>query len=215
MGLKALLKKILRKKQEEAIESAATTFQAESQALQSAPKRLAKDFDAFELGLAAGYTGRSLREIERSLLRIESQMVTKDWFKTEFEDKTPQLLEILKVVRQALEKHEAAMQKRFESIQSALEKLTGVAKRAPKPIRREILKEVQAIKRQVPLSQKMQRLLAIVKESGEISYDELGAKLGITTSALRGLLSNTLKRTNKLKRYTRERKGWVKYVEAL
>jgi DNA-binding transcriptional ArsR family regulator len=142
-------------------------------------------------------------------------MVTKDWFKTEFEDKTPQLLEILKVVRQALEKHEAAMQKRFESIQSALEKLTGVAKRAPKPIRREILKEVQAIKRQVPLSQKMQRLLAIVKESGEISYDELGAKLGITTSALRGLLSNTLKRTNKLKRYTRERKGWVKYVEAL
>ncbi len=40
--------------------------------------------NSYELGLAAGYTGHSIKQIENSLNRIESQMVTKDWFLIQF-----------------------------------------------------------------------------------------------------------------------------------
>ncbi|MFQ6120579.1 MAG: hypothetical protein ACE5KE_11945, partial [Methanosarcinales archaeon] len=50
--------------------------------------------DSLQLGIAAGYTGRSLKGIESSLNRIEAQMPTKDWFISYFGDQTPKLADL-------------------------------------------------------------------------------------------------------------------------
>jgi hypothetical protein len=60
----------------------------------------------------------------------------------------------------------------------------------------------------------MEELVSLVKSSKEISYDELAAKLNITISALRGLLSTTAQRTNKIERFMVDGKGWVRFKEA-
>jgi hypothetical protein len=167
--------------------------------------------DSYQLGLAAGYTGKSIKEIERSLSRIETQMVTKDWFKTEFEDHTPELVSNIDAIRSLLEKHDSEVQNRFEAIQSALERTQNIASRAPEPIREGLLKEIEAIRSHIPLSGKMKELVSVVKVMGQLSYEDLATRLGITTSALRGLLSNTMKRTNEIERFREGSKGWVKY----
>jgi inorganic triphosphatase YgiF len=167
--------------------------------------------DSFRLGLAAGYTGKSIKEIEHSLARMEGQMVTKDWFKTEFEDQTPKLVENLENIREILEKHDSSVQNRFKAIQSSLDKMKGLASRVPEPVKTDILKEIKTIKNQIPLSSKMKELVSVVKSVGELSYKDLATRLGITTSALRGLLSNTMKRTDEIERFRRGGKGWVRY----
>ena len=55
--------------------------------------------DALELGLAAGYAGRSLHNIESTLERMESLMVTKDWMTGKLDEIT--------------NSHESNEQKRF------------------------------------------------------------------------------------------------------
>ena len=57
----------------------------------------------------------------------------------------------------------------------------------------------------------MDKLIEIVKNKGNLSYDELADDLNITRSALRGLLSNTLKRTSEIERFSKSGKGWVRY----
>lgn len=155
--------------------------------------------DSFQLGLAAGYTGKSIKEIESSLNRIESNMTTKDWFALQFEDRTPELIELLK-------KQEENNQKRFEILQNLIlsHKL---------PMESTIIQTIPTIPRPegATLTQKMHALVLIVKEQGEMSYKDLAARLGITVSALRGLLSNTVVRTSNIERFRRDGKGWVKY----
>lgn len=68
--------------------------------------------DSYQLGLAAGYTGRSIKEIEASLNRIEGQMVTKDWFEIKLQQ----------------------IDKRIEDIEGALGILKGVAPAAGQQI---------------------------------------------------------------------------------
>lgn len=165
--------------------------------------------DSFQLGLAAGYTGRSIKEIESALVRIESQMVTRDWFKNEFEDQTPEIAELLKIIRDSIEKHDSDAQKRFDTINTALERLQVKAITMPEPLREDLLKDIDMIRSQIPLSSKMEDLVGIVKSSREISYEELSQRLSITVSALRGLLSNTMKRTGDIDRERRNGKGWV------
>ena len=167
--------------------------------------------DSFQLGLAAGYTGKSIKEIERSLSRIEAQMVTKDWFKTEFEDQTPKIIETLENIKKAVENHDLSVQNRFKAIQSSLDRLHNLAIKTPEPIKTEILKEIKTIKAQIPLSDRMKELISVVKSVGELSYKDLATRLGITVPALRGLLSNTLKRTDEIERFKRGGKGWVRY----
>ena len=55
-------------------------------------------------------------------------------------------------------------------------------------------------------------MLKILQEKGEISYSELSQMLGITESALRGLLSTMSKRLidQKIERFTKNGKGWVR-----
>jgi len=170
----------------------------------------ALDKDSFQIGVAAGYTGKSIKEIERSLARIEAQMITKDWFNVEFEDLTPSLIEMLKSVQKTLENHDLSVQTRFEAIQATVEKIESVAKKSPEPLKEDILKEIKTIKSQISLSPKMEKLINIVKSAGEIDYENLAKRLEISVSALRGLLSNVLKRTNEIERFKKARKGWVR-----
>jgi ribosome-binding protein aMBF1 (putative translation factor) len=53
--------------------------------------RVSVERDSYHLGLAAGYTGRSIREIEAALNRIESQMATKDWVTIKLDEHMEQI----------------------------------------------------------------------------------------------------------------------------
>ncbi|MFH0711070.1 MAG: hypothetical protein V1944_00670, partial [Candidatus Aenigmatarchaeota archaeon] len=99
-------------------------------------------------------------------------------------------------------------------IQESLERMSNAAIRAPEPIKQQIFHEIESIRQQIPLSPKMKDLISIVKQSKEISYDDLAAKLTITVSGLRGLLANTLVRTTEIERFSVSGKGWVRYTEA-
>lgn len=161
--------------------------------------------ESLQLGLAAGYTGRSLKEIESSLARIESLMVTKDWFKANFDDKTPEIIDLLKSHHNSSETH-------FQAIERSLMSLHATAERAPPEIKTELIKQIEAIESNLPLTPRMQKLVYIVKDSNEISYDELASRLGITLDSLRGLLTLTTRRTNKIQRFEKENRGWVRFT---
>jgi len=172
----------------------------------SPPIELQKD--SLQLGVAAGYTGRALKEIESSLRRIETGMVSRDWFASQFEDRTPELIETMK-------KHDENISKRFESIEKLLESLKKTAEKAPEPIKTEIFEKIEAVETEMPLSPKMKRLVSVVEEVGDISYDDLCSRLGLRRSSLRGLLTKTLKRTSKLERYKIGKESRVRLRKAL
>ncbi|MBI2084239.1 MAG: hypothetical protein HYT70_01315 [Candidatus Aenigmarchaeota archaeon] len=197
-------------KRSEALQSASsdlTSLQSDTQALENQSLQSASnisDIDQTEsrpleiekgslhLGIAAGYTGRVLRDIEASLLRIEAQMVTKDWMTLQVKDD---------------------IDKRLETIQEALYGISGIAKTLPPSEQAKIMDKIQSIESNLPLTPQMQRIMAVLELNKEISYDELAAKLGIQVSALRGLLSQMAKRTQRIVRTEKEGKGWVKISE--
>jgi archaellum component FlaC len=216
MGFLDFLQKIFGKKaQPQAIQSELQSFQSpqsliESQINQSIIKSpeessIELEKDSLQLGIAAGYTGKFIKEIESSLNRIESQMVSKDWFAFQFEDHTPELIDVMK-------QHEENDQKRFEAIQNLLNSLQKTAERAPEPIKTDLFRQIQTIESQLPLTPKMLDLLNVVREFKEISYNDLADKLNITQNALRGLLSLTVRRTNKIERFEKDGKGWIRFV---
>ena len=168
--------------------------------------------ESLQLGVAAGYTGKSIREIESSLNRIETQMTSKDWFVSNYEDKTNRTLETVVELKKALEKHDLSASERFNAIQSALKRMSGVAMGAPEPIRRELMAEIESIQSSLPLTPRMEQLVNVVKMSGKLSYDDLEQKMNLSRSALRGLLANTTKRTNEIERFSLDGNRWVRYV---
>ncbi len=174
----------------------------------SQPVELQKE--SLQLGVAAGYTGRAIREIESSLDRIERRMASREWITSVFGDqsKTPQMLTEIK---ESLEKHDSNASKRFETIEIALNRMILSAKDAPEPLKRELIAEIESIKANLPLSPKMRRLVISVKDAGRISYDDLAIRLDITRSSLRGLLANTMRRTTDIERFSVSGKGWVRY----
>lgn len=158
---------------------ASTSRYIESQPEQSAPP-IQKD--SYELGLAAGYTGRSIKEIEASLTRIESQMVTKDWFTVQLDK----------------------LDRRVEDIERAM----GIIKGAIPAMEQ----QKRAIVPKMPLTKRMEDLLSVVREAGEISFADLAIKMGMDISDLRSLLSIMTKRTNLIERYRVHRAGWIRYA---
>lgn len=168
------------------------------------PEKIELEKNSLQLGVAAGYTGRALKEIEASLSRIESQMITKDWFNLQFKEYLPEILTLLR-------QHEENQQKRFEALQDSLESLRRISEAVPEPIKKRIQKEIEIIESHIPLTPKMEETLQIIKQHGEISYEDLAIKLGISVSSLRGLLSTMLKRTDQIERFQRFNKGWVRY----
>ena len=187
-----------------ALEADAKALEAKLEAQASENHKTAEEFkESFQLGLAAGYTGRAIKEIESSLHRIESQIVTKDWFISTFEDKTPELISLLR-------SHEEEEKKRFEILNNLLVSfLQKTCEKPPQPTT-ESFSQV-TVDEQLPLTPKMEKLVLVVKECGEISYKDLACRLGISISGLRGLLTHTLRRTNKLERIIKNGKGWVRY----
>jgi DNA-binding CsgD family transcriptional regulator len=218
VGFWRKIKQILRiRGKNESLQSDATALQSASnidlnrfKALQSEEGILPQESlelqkDSLQLGVAAGYTAHFIKRIESSLDRIESQMLTKDWFDHKFDEKIPEFANLMKI-------HEENDQKRFEIIQNILIDLKNTVKKTPEPIRSELTGKIEKIEAQLPLTNKMKELLEMVKEAKEISYEELASKLGISVSALRGLLSNMLKRTTEIERFEKYNKGWVRYT---
>ena len=166
------------------------------------PPELQKD--SFQLGLAAGYTGKSIRSIEDSLSRIELGMVTKDWFNVNYEDNSPKIIE-------KLDKIDENTMKMAENIEKIIKSMEMTIFRAPEPLKAELYEQIQAIQSHLPPTRKQQILISVVKEVKEISYTDLAVKLNITEDGLRGLLSTTIRKANVLERFERNGKGWVRY----
>ncbi len=238
MGFFSKIINLFRKKRSpEALQSASNNFKAlqsdakalqdRFKALQSASESIEKSEvyepmkpkdsielqrDSLQLGIAAGYTGRTLREIESSLHRIESQMTSKEWFLSNFADSLNSIQEIKELLRS----HDENINKKLEIIQNSIDSIKKTAEIAPSPIKEEILTEVEKIERQLPLTPRMKEVLAIVKSAGEISYKDLAQRLGWkNTSGLRGLLTNMVKRTDEIERFEKNGQGWVRYKGAL
>jgi len=167
--------------------------------------------ESLQLGVAAGYTGRAIKEIESSLNRIESQMASKDWISSKIGNKSDKSLELLLDVKDMLQEHDKSASNRLEAIQSALNRMSNTARMIPEPIRKELLEDIASIETNLPLTPKMQELVDTVKSHNRISYGDLVRELDVTRSSLRGLISNTIKRTDEIERFSVEGKGWVRY----
>lgn len=198
---------------EKALQERFKALQIPPQEAQVQPEKLNKEpieleKESLQLGIAAGYTGKSLKEIEASLNRIESQMVSKDWFLSKFEIPLLTISEIKDILKQ----HDENVSKKFDIIQNSVESIKKTTEFAPEPIKSKIITQIEKIESQLPLTQKMEEVLAIIKECGEISYKDLAQRLGWKdTSGLRGLLSNMIKRTDEIERFEKDGQGWVRY----
>jgi hypothetical protein len=213
MGFLDYIKKFFSKKAPIQSESINHSINQSLNQSEEEPSSIELERESLQLGLAAGYTGRSIREIESSLVRIESQMISKDWFITQFGD-SKKVIELLESIRNILKTHDELTMKHFEMIESSLFSLQGIAKRAPEPIRTEMLNQINIIESQLPLTPKMRQLEDIVKNAGEISYMDLANRLGITESALRGFLTQCMRRGVKIQRFERAGRGWVKSTQS-
>ena len=162
----------------------------------SSPSMIALEKESLQLGVAAGYTGRAIKDIESSLNRIESLMVTKDWFTIKLDE--------------ALKEYEIKEESRFQAIEATLSSLVRYFGKLPAETRLETIREAV---NEFRLTNKMQQLVHAVQEVKEISYEDLAPKLNISQDALRGLLSKVVRRTGNLQRFERDNKGWVRFNE--
>lgn len=155
---------------------------------QEPPQNTSIERDSYQLGLAAGYTGKSIKEMEASLARIETQMVSRDWFLVHFQSLSQQLTETMLLMRRILEQMAKTGYK--------LPITTTTSIDLPK------------------ITPKMALLAEIVRESKEISYQDLASRLRMNTiHGLRSLVSESVKQIPELERFRRGRKGWVRYKE--
>jgi len=169
-------------------------------------KSILLEEDSLKLGVAAGFVGRSLMNIEDQLSKISSEMPTREWLLSQIKEMTKEL----SMLGNVLHDHEMNEEKRFEALMTAIKNISSLATTLPEPYQTSILKEVEKIK-ETQLTPKMKDLLSIVKARGELSYAELSQELGITQDALRGLLSRTIRLTEEIERFQKDGKGWVRY----
>ncbi len=168
-------------------------------------KDLSLERTSIELGLTAGYFGRSLKEIENTLKKIEDEMVSRDWF-------IYNLNEGFRKIAALIARHDESVNTKLSLIETLIKDLKNAAYSLPQPYRSEFISRIESVERKLPLTPRMRQVLKILQERGEISYSELSQMLGITESALRGLLSTMSKRLidQKIERFTKNGKGWVR-----
>lgn len=145
--------------------------------------------DSYELGLAAGYTGHSIKQIESSLGRIESQMATKDW--TELR------------MKEQIEKYDQILQQRMQRIEQALgiiQSTVSTGQQIP-----------QQFTSRLPVTPRMEQIILALKDLKQVSYDDLAIRLDMGIDELRSLLSIMTKRTNLIERFRINRRGWLRY----
>jgi len=167
------------------------------------------DKESLKVGMAAGYISRSLISIEDGIERIENSMPSKEWITMNLLSKIEQIQQVMYNIREILMDHERNEEKRFEVLLEAITKLKTVASSLPEPIKTEILSTAASLK-SAALTPKMKQILDILKEKGEISYQELAERLGITTDGLRGILSRMVKICDEIERFEKDGKGWVR-----
>jgi len=167
------------------------------------------DKESLKVGMAAGYISRSLINIEEGIERIETLMPSKEWITTNLIPKLEHIQEVVMTIRDVLISHEKNEERRFEVLLEAITKLKTLAPSLPEPVKTEILSTISILK-SATLTPKMQQVLEILKERGEISYEELAERLGITKDGLRSLLSRMVRVCDEIERFERDGKGWIK-----
>lgn len=166
--------------------------------------------DALKIGVAAGYLSRYLIDIDDSLKRIESLMASKEWFLINILPKLEQGAVTLNEIKDIISKHEMNDEKRFEILYEAINKLKSIEYSLPENSRNIITETINSLKK-ASLTPKMEEILKIVKENGEISYAELAEKTNVSVDSLRGILSKMCKITDDIERFEKNGKGWVRY----
>lgn len=162
------------------------------------PSELEKD--SLQLGFAAGYTGRSIHDINKALERIETVMPTRDWLLVQFEEQ--------------LKRHEEGEERRFQAIIGALESLRSLSLQVPEPLRREFDRQINVIESKYKPSKKMKELIQLIKAYGEVSFSDLSDKMGLSPSGFRNLVWMTLRRTGDIETFTKKedkKKKWLRY----
>lgn len=152
--------------------------------------------ESLQLGIAAGYTGRAIHDIMRTLERIELNLPSKDWFSVKLEE--------------LLKQHDENEEKRFENLQNLINSLLKTAETVPGPARIELVSKIKAIKDALERP-RIQELINIIKETQEISYVDLSAKMEITQDAIRGMVSIIANKMPEIERFEKEKKGWVRF----
>ena len=175
-------------------------------------KKEDEEQDKLSLGIKIGYMLNATKNIEESIFRIETNLVTKDWIKNEFSEYYKKLIESIRSVFESIKEYEKGIEERLLSIESTLNKIEEITKNIKDEAKEKILEEISEIRKNLPLTPRMKRILEIVKEKGEISYEELSGILGISVSALRGLLSEMCRRTTDVERFERDNKGWLRFA---
>lgn len=201
MGLKDAVMRFLRRGKQD--DQRFEALQSDDEALRSvdipqyeeSPGSLEIQKDSLQLGIAAGYTGKSIRNIESTLNRIDIQMATKDWVVANFQG----TLDMLVSMQKNSQEHMESVRKRLENLENLV-----------KSIEDNII--FRKSKGNELMTAKMKEALKIIELSGEISYDDLSNKLEISVSSLRGLLSVIARRTDKIMRFEKDNKGWVSFV---
>jgi len=173
-------------------------------------KALTIEKESLQLGVAAGYISRSLLDIEDSLKRIEMLMTTRDWISLNLMPKIEQMNSTINQLKEIISKHETNEEKRFQIILEAIHALKSIEPSLPAEAKVPVLSTIESLKK-AALTPKMEQIIQIVKETGEISYTELSQKLQISVDSLRGILSKMSKITDEIERFEREGKGWVRY----
>jgi hypothetical protein len=158
------------------------------------------DKESVQLGLAAGFTGRSIHDIDTSLNRIEALMTSKDWMTVQLDEHFRQ--------------HEENEQHRLETIINALNSLHSISLEAPEPLKTRLLDKITATETHLGLSNRMKELIQLVKYYGEVNYFDLAHKMNITESGLRSLLTMTLRRTNEIEKFERDNRKWLRFKQS-
>lgn len=116
--------------------------------------------DSYYLGLAAGYTGKAIKDLESSVVRIESQMATKDWVTIKLQEQAQfienQFEDIKRILRVPKEPSEQIRPSRKLPLSSRMEKVLLAVKDA-----REISYEDLALKLGIGISD-LRSLLSIM-----------------------------------------------------
>jgi hypothetical protein len=155
--------------------------------------------DSLQLGLAAGYTGKSIHDINSSLTRIETLMPSKDWM-------TIQLSEHFR-------NHEENEQRRLEVMLKALNSIHSISLEASEPVKTRLLDKINETESHLGLSNRMKELIQLVKYYGEVNYFDISQKMNLTESGFRSLLTMTLRRTNELEKFEKDNRKWLRYKQ--
>lgn len=172
-----------------------TDKQTDVQTGELTPSDLEKE--SLQLGFAAGYTGRSIHDINAALNRIEAILPNKDWLLIQFEE--------------LLRRQEESEQKRLEIILEALNSLRSLSAQAPEPLKGRLLDKISLVESKFEPSRRMKELIQLVKLTGQASFKDLAEKMNLSGSGLRSLVMMTLPRTNELEKFTVGKERWLRY----